>query len=188
MKYISVDFELDGPSIPHYSVVCFGAVVIDNKLNKTFYGKMAPISEKWIPEALAISGFTREQHLTFKKPQEVMSEFLNWVKEYGGEKVSFVSDCLTGDWLAANYYFHEFTGENLEKNLEMLGNELTKDSLKKRANQAYDFAVNETSEESIAKRKEQARTMYHKAADNAEELKKEFTKESLIAKEKRARK
>lgn len=112
MKYISVDFELDGPSIPHYSVVCFGAVVIDNKLNKTFYGKMAPISDRWIPEALAISGFTREQHLTFKKPQVIMPEFLNWVKEYGGDKVSFVSDCLTGDWLAANYYFHEFTGEN----------------------------------------------------------------------------
>ena len=89
---------------------------------------------------------------------------------------------------AKDKIINEFTGENLEKNLEILGNELTKESLKKRANQAYDFAVNETSEESIAKRKEQARTMYNKAADNAEELKKEFTKESLIAKEKRARK
>ena len=36
MSYIVVDVEADGP-IPHiYSMVCFGAVVVDEKLDKTF--------------------------------------------------------------------------------------------------------------------------------------------------------
>ena len=83
---------------------------------------------------------------------------------------------------------NEFTGENLDKNLEALGKELTIESLKNRANQAYDFAVNETSEDNIKKRKEQVHNMYNEASIKAEELKKEFSKDNLIAKEKRARK
>lgn len=83
---------------------------------------------------------------------------------------------------------NEFTGENLDKNLEKLGNEFTVESAKKRANQAYDFAVKETSEESIAKRKEQAKNLYNDAVEMTEELKQEFTKDNLIAKEKKARK
>ena len=43
MSYIIVDVESDGP-IPHqYSMVCFGAVVLEPTLSKTFYGKTKPI-------------------------------------------------------------------------------------------------------------------------------------------------
>ena len=45
MSYIIVDVESDGP-IPHqYSMVCFGAVVLEPTLTKTFYGKTKPVSE-----------------------------------------------------------------------------------------------------------------------------------------------
>ncbi|HRI22018.1 MAG TPA: exonuclease, partial [Panacibacter sp.] len=68
MSYIVVDVESDGP-IPHkYSMVCFGVVVVEPSLSKTFHGKTKPISETWIPDALAVSGFTREEHESFEEP------------------------------------------------------------------------------------------------------------------------
>jgi len=48
---------------------CFGAVVFDDLLDKTFYGRTRPISDRFVPEALAVSGFSREQHLSFEEPK-----------------------------------------------------------------------------------------------------------------------
>ena len=36
MSYVVVDVEADGPIPNKYSMVCFGAVVIDPSLSKTF--------------------------------------------------------------------------------------------------------------------------------------------------------
>lgn len=77
MSYIMVDIESDGPIPGDYSMISFGAVLVDEGLDKTFYGKLKPISEKWIPEALAVSGFNREETLTFDEPQIVMHDFAN---------------------------------------------------------------------------------------------------------------
>ena len=63
-----VDVESDGPIPGDYSMVCFGAVVVEPSLEKTFYGKLKPISDKWIPEALAVSGFSREDRALSKGP------------------------------------------------------------------------------------------------------------------------
>ena len=67
-KLIVVDVESDGPYAPDYSIVCFAAIVVEPSLSKIFYGKMKPISDIWRPDALAISGFSREEHLTFDDP------------------------------------------------------------------------------------------------------------------------
>lgn len=68
MSYIVVDVESDGP-VPHlFSMVCFAAVVVDPSLSRTFYGKTKPISENYNKEALAISGFSRADHLGFEDP------------------------------------------------------------------------------------------------------------------------
>jgi hypothetical protein len=67
MTYIMVDVESDGPIPGDFSIVCFGAVIVDPDLDKSFYGKLKPISDKWIPEALQISGFAREQTLLFEE-------------------------------------------------------------------------------------------------------------------------
>ena len=53
--FIVVDVEADGAYVGDYSMVSFGAVAVDKDLNKTFYGKVKPISDKWNPEALAVS-------------------------------------------------------------------------------------------------------------------------------------
>ena len=68
-----VDVEADGPIPGDYSMVCFGAVIVEPRLERSFYGKLRPISDKWIPEALAVSGFSREATLDFDDPKEVMT-------------------------------------------------------------------------------------------------------------------
>ena len=112
MSYIVVDVESDG-SIPNlYSMVCFGAVIVEPSLTKTFYGKTKPISDLFIPEALAISGISREQHLAFDDPKEVMLEFESWIKENCIDNPMFISDNPAFDWQWINYYFHFYLGRN----------------------------------------------------------------------------
>lgn len=112
MSYIVVDVEADG-EIPHkYSMVCFGAVVVEPSLSKTFYGKTKPISDNWIPEALAVSGFTRGQHLAFAEPKAVMESFAGWLAKNSAGRPVFISDNLAFDWQWINWYFHWFTGKN----------------------------------------------------------------------------
>lgn len=112
MSYIMVDIESDGPIPGDFSMICFGAVVVEPSLSKTFYGKLRPISEKWIPEALAISGFSREETMQFDDPQKVMLDFTQWLKENNSGRLMFVSDNNGFDWQFINWYFHHFTGEN----------------------------------------------------------------------------
>ncbi len=112
MTYIMVDVEADGPIPGDYSMVCFGAIVVEPALDRTFYGRLKPISEKWIPEALQVSGFTREETLGFDEPKAVMQQFDNWVAEVGGGRPMFISDNNGFDWQFVNRYFHHFLGEN----------------------------------------------------------------------------
>ena len=84
MTYIMVDVEADGPIPGDYSMVCFGAIVVEPSLDRTFYGRLKPISEKWIPEALQVSGFSRDETLAFDEPSVVMQQFTEWVAEVGG--------------------------------------------------------------------------------------------------------
>ena len=80
MTYIMVDIEADGPIPGDYSMVCFGAIVVEPSLDRTFYGKLKPISDKWIAEALQVSGFTREETLQFDDPKAVMQQFADWIR------------------------------------------------------------------------------------------------------------
>lgn len=112
MSLIVVDVESDG-AIPHkYSMVCFGAVVLEPSLSKTFYGKTKPVSDLWIPEALAVSGISREEHEKFDEPKIVMENFAKWIKENSEGRPVFISDNPAYDWQFINYYFHYYLGEN----------------------------------------------------------------------------
>lgn len=107
-----VDIEADGPIPGDYSMVCFGAVVVEPSLSQTFYGRLAPISQRWIPKALAVSGFSREQALAFDPPQTVMESFEAWLKQVSSGRPMFVSDNNGFDWQFINYYFHHFLERN----------------------------------------------------------------------------
>ena len=84
MAYVVVDVESAGPIPADYSMVCFGAVILDDRLDQEFYRRTRAISDKFNPGALAVSGFSREQHLNFDESRVMKS----------------------------NYYFHHFLGHN----------------------------------------------------------------------------
>lgn len=112
MSYVVVDVESDGP-IPHkYSMICFGAVIVETSLAKTFYGRVKPISAEWIPEALVVSGISRSEHESFDEPKEIMEKFSLWLSENSSGRPIFISDNPAFDWQWINYYFHFFTGKN----------------------------------------------------------------------------
>lgn len=77
MAFIMVDVESDGPIPGDYSMISFGAVLVDEQLDKTFYGQLKPISKNFIPEAFAVSGHSREEVLLCEDPAKVMTEFEN---------------------------------------------------------------------------------------------------------------
>ena len=112
MSYIVVDVEADGAIPGKYSMVCFGAVVVEPTLNKTFYGKTKPISELWVPDALKVSGFTREEHLSFEEPLKVMKDFEEWLSSNSKGRPIFISDNNGFDWQWINFYFHTFLERN----------------------------------------------------------------------------
>lgn len=107
-----VDVESDGPIPGDYSMVCFGAVIVDKDLNETFYGKLKPISDNYIPGALEVSGFTREETLYFNDPIEVMTAFAEWIKNKVPGKPIFISDNNGYDWMFICWYFHHFLNSN----------------------------------------------------------------------------
>lgn len=113
-NWIVVDVESDGPLLGQNSMVCFGAVILDkeNKLDKTFYGQTAPISPAYNAEALAISGFSREEHEKFNDPVHTMQDFQLWLDENIKGQPVLVSDNNGYDASWINYYFHRYIGSN----------------------------------------------------------------------------
>lgn len=112
MSAIMVDIESDGPIPGDYSMISFGAVLVDDALDKSFFAKLKPVSEKWIPEALAVSGFTREETLLFNEPKAEMERFRVWIQQHSNGRPIFYSDNNGFDWQFINWYFHHFLGEN----------------------------------------------------------------------------
>lgn len=112
MAYIMVDIESDGPIPGDYSMISFGAVIVQEGLDKTFYGQLKPISDKYVPQALAVSGFTREQTMAFDDPRTVMEHFAAWLKAHVKDRPVFISDNNGFDWMFVCWYFHHFTGSN----------------------------------------------------------------------------
>ena len=134
MTYVMVDVETDGPIPADYSMICLGAVVVDENLDKRFYGQLKPISDQWIPDALKISGFSRNQTQQFDDPKEVMEKFSAWIKISCTGTPMFISDNNGFDWQFVNYYFHHFLGNNpfgfSSTNLGSLYKGLVKDTSK----------------------------------------------------------
>ena len=111
-KLVVVDVEADGDLLGTNSMVCFGAVIVENGLKRTFYGKTKPISDIYNPEALAVSGFSREQHETFDDPKEVMTAFYEWLKDNINGKPTLISDNNGFDASWINWYFIKYLGKN----------------------------------------------------------------------------
>lgn len=112
MTYVMVDIESDGPIPGDYSMISLGAVIVEPGLTRTFYGTFRPISDKWVPEALQVSGMSRDECLLFEEAETVMSQFESWLATEIKGKPKFISDNNGFDWQFVNWYFHHFLGRN----------------------------------------------------------------------------
>lgn len=113
-RYISVDIEADGPIPGDYSMLSLGACVVGN-LNTAFYRELKPISKKFIPEAVAVSGLDRNRLIrTGTDPLDAMQAFAQWLDICCGKTARpvFVAFNATFDWMFVHWYFIHFLGKN----------------------------------------------------------------------------
>ena len=114
MSNFVVDVEADGPCPGLYSMVCLGAVKVDGDFKETFYAQFKPITDNWIPDALEVSGFTREEFENFPVDNlESMIQFRDWVQQANGDgRPTMWSDNIAFDWQFVNYYCHYYLKSN----------------------------------------------------------------------------
>ncbi len=113
MTWVMVDVEADGPIPGDYSMISLGAVIVEPSLERTFYAQLRPISERFVPEALAVSGFSREETLAFPEPAGELQRLVDWLRAQSkGKQPRFVSDNNGFDWGFVNWYLHHFLGAN----------------------------------------------------------------------------
>lgn len=103
-----VDVEADGPVPGDYSMVALGAIVAEPGLEKTFYARLRPVSRNYLPEYLAVTGFTREQTLAFEEPAEALQRFDLWLHRNSRGQPAFVSDNAGFDWGFVAWYCQHF--------------------------------------------------------------------------------
>lgn len=79
-----------------------------------FYVEFKPISDKFVPEALRVSGFDLAMlKQSGKPPSEAMRSFRSWVKKMAdGARPVFVGFNACYDWQFVNWYFEAFGGDN----------------------------------------------------------------------------
>jgi len=111
--FVSVDVEADGPIPGDYSMISIGAVVV-GRPDETFYRELRPISDRFIPEALAVSGLDRDRLLREgADPAVAMRELATWLGTVSpGRRPVFVGFNATFDWMFVTYYLVHFTGES----------------------------------------------------------------------------
>lgn len=113
--WVMVDVEADGPAPGLYSMTELGAVIVEPGLERNFYSSLAPISEEFVPAALAVTGHSREATLAFTPPEVAMIQFDLWLRrELLDQNVRpmFVSDNNGFDWQFVNYYSWRFLKKN----------------------------------------------------------------------------
>jgi DNA polymerase III alpha subunit (gram-positive type) len=112
--YISVDIEASGPIPGEYSMLSLGACLIEDTA-VGFYREIAPITDKFVPKAMEVTGFDLESlKLSGTSPGAAMEDFAQWIAEHVGndQKSVFVGFNAPFDWSFVNYYFHRFSSAN----------------------------------------------------------------------------
>ncbi|MFE5814475.1 3'-5' exoribonuclease domain-containing protein [Streptomyces sp. NPDC056479] len=124
--YISVDIEADGPIPGPYSMLSFGAAVAGvqdgagftpaDPQERTFYRELRPISEEFVPEALAVSGLDRDRLVREGgEPAAALAEFGDWVREVSASAGAQPVMCgypASYDWTFLYWYLIRFTGSS----------------------------------------------------------------------------
>lgn len=108
----SLDVEADGPCSGLYSMLSFALVPLSDP-SRAFYTTLAPITDRFVPGALAVCGWTREETLAFRPAAEAMAAMAAWLKTEPGEGRKVIwSDNPAFDWQFFNYYCHAYLDGN----------------------------------------------------------------------------
>ena len=105
--YIVIDVESNGPIPGDYSMTSFGAVVVDEKMDKTFRVNVKPISDKFHEDRLKYVD-SRDAI----DPKTAMKNFKAWILENVKGKPVVFSDNNGYDWMFVCWYFWHFLDEN----------------------------------------------------------------------------
>ncbi|MFI8237688.1 3'-5' exoribonuclease domain-containing protein [Streptomyces sp. NPDC085866] len=123
-RCISVDIEADGPIPGPYSMLSLGAAVAGTQdadgfraadpEQQTFYRELRPISDEFVPDALAVSGLDRARLQTEgAEPGAALTEFSAWVREVSaGAQPVMCGYPASYDWTFLYWYLIRFTGES----------------------------------------------------------------------------
>lgn len=111
--YVAVDVEADGPIPGPYSMLSLGMSVACRP-DLSFYSEIKPISENFVPAALAISGLNRD--LLIKEAPDAASamqaayEWINKLRRIG--RPVFLAGPAVWDGMFVHWYFMNFIGKS----------------------------------------------------------------------------
>jgi hypothetical protein len=111
--YVAVDVEADGPLPGPYSMISLGMAVVGAP-DQRFYTEIRPISEKFVPEALAVSGLDRDRLLreapTAEAAMQAAAKWINALRRIG--RPVFLAAPAVWDGMFVHWYFMQFTGKS----------------------------------------------------------------------------
>ncbi|MFG2000045.1 exonuclease [Spirillospora sp. NPDC048911] len=111
--YLAVDVEADGPIPGPYSMISLGIAVV-GRPELTFYTELRPISDDFVPAALAVSGLDRDRLLReAPAPAAAMAEAARWIN--GLRRIGrpvFLAGPAVFDGMFVHWYFQRFLGRS----------------------------------------------------------------------------
>ncbi len=121
--FFSADIESDGPVPGRFSMLSLALVVAGSfdgarfapaTLDDAFSAELRPISDAFDPEALQVSGLSREHLLAHgRDPAEAMVACASWIEEQAnGRTPVLVAYPLGFDWSFLTYYFMQYAGKS----------------------------------------------------------------------------
>ena len=111
--YVATDIEADGPIPGSYSMLSVGMSVVGHP-EHSHYTEIKPISERFVPEALAVSGLDRER-LKREAPDALtaMTGVAQWVDSLAPLGIPvFLAAPAVFDGMFLHWYFVEFLGRD----------------------------------------------------------------------------
>lgn len=111
--YVAVDVEADGPVPGPFSMLALGMAAVGHP-DRRFYTEIRPISERFQPEALAVSGLDRDRLLreapTAEAAMAAAAAWVNQLRKIG--RPVFLAAPAVWDGMFVHWYFMHFTGRS----------------------------------------------------------------------------
>lgn len=111
--YVACDVEADGPIPGPYSMLSLGMAVVGRR-DLSFYTELKPISDAFVPEAMAVNGLDRDR-LIREAPEpaaavQAAADWINSLRKIG--RPVFCAAPAVWDGMHIHWYFVRFLGKN----------------------------------------------------------------------------